>query len=502
MPSQQAPRKAPLADITTSSTRLRDRAANLNPVNHSLRASSSSLSSANACDENTPTRGILDMFLIAQGGGSLARKRSFKPMNDENTDPRVPPSHSLSQTKPFPTAPARSRKDTLLQSVVAVPPPVAPRKSLNLLSTLVQRQVIGAKKLRPRTVTTRFRLKDFVSSEQDVYRFVSQDETTLVPPFSCKFNNAAIGGRYLAIGDEDGTIHIVDTRKEESHPALTRQLLAHKNAIFDLAWTNDDSKITGLVWDEGLWNISASGDQTAKLHDIETRTCIGAFSGHNGSIKSVSLKPSDNSTTSTTGETTYRPSDRLLNVHATKSRQSPPKKLKHGADGPNTASAVQYMIHNDNILASTGSLDGCIKYWDVRKHGSYFKVDYPTPLQTSTYIPRTKRAHGLAAMTLSPDGVSLYAVSSDNHMYMYNATTLGAPLRHFTGENFACSSYYIKIAVSPDGQYVASGSSKNLYVWDVDRPQAKPLIFHGHEREVTGVDWSKDLGDGTQWLFG
>ncbi|KAG0223010.1 hypothetical protein BGW42_006167 [Actinomortierella wolfii] len=276
-----------------------------------------------------------------------------------------------------------------------------------------------------------------------------------------------------------------------------------------------------ISWTRGKKNhilISASGDQTARLHDIETRTCLGIFSGHTGSIKSVSIKPNDNnifataardgavfiwdvrcsSTTSPTGETTYRPSDRLLNVHATKSRQSPPKRLKHGSDGPNTASAVQYMIHNDNILASTGSLDGCIKYWDVRKHGSYFKVDYPTPLQTSTYIPRTKRAHGLAAMALSPDGVSLYAVSSDNHLYMYNASTLGAPIRQFTGENFACSSYYIKIAVSPDGQFVASGSSKNLYVWDVDRPHKKPLIFHGHEREVTAVDWAKDLGDGTQ----
>ncbi|KAG0222828.1 hypothetical protein BGW41_005852 [Actinomortierella wolfii] len=321
------------------------------------------------------------------------------------------------------------------------------------------------------------------------------------------YNNVLNGARYLAVGDEDGTIHIVDTRKEESHPAMTRQLLAHQNAIFDIAWTSDDSKI-----------ISASGDQTARLHDIETRTCLGIFSGHTGSIKSVSIKPNDNnifataardgavfiwdvrcsSTISPTGETTYRPSDRLLNVHATKSRQSPPKRLKHGSDGPNTASAVQYMIHNDNILASTGSLDGCIKYWDVRKHGSYFKVDYPTPLQTSTYIPRTKRAHGLAAMALSPDGVSLYAVSSDNHLYMYNASTLGAPIRQFTGENFACSSYYIKIAVSPDGQFVASGSSKNLYVWDVDRPHKKPLIFHGHEREVTAVDWAKDLGDGTQ----
>jgi hypothetical protein len=64
------------------------------------------------------------------------------------------------------------------------------------------------------------------------------------------------------------------------------------------------------------------------------------------------------STTSATGETVYRPADRLLNVHASTTRAAPPKKSKHGSDGPNTASAVQYMLHNEHIIASTGSLDG------------------------------------------------------------------------------------------------------------------------------------------------
>lgn len=178
------------------------------------------------------------------------------------------------------------------------------------------------------------------------------------------------------------------------------------------------------------------------------------------------------------------------------------KRTKQGdgptLDGSNTASSVQYMIHNEHIVASTGTQDGSIKYWDVRKHGSHFKVENPTPLQSSTYVPTTKRSHGLVSMALSPDGSALYAVSSDNHVYMYNATNLGSPIRRFSGENFSCSSYYIKISVSPDGDYVATGSSKDLYVWEVNRPEEQPLVFEGPEKEVSGVDWAKDIGNGTQ----
>ncbi|KAF9211758.1 hypothetical protein BGZ59_007659 [Podila verticillata] len=291
--------------------------------------------------------------------------------------------------------------------------------------------------------------------------------------------------RNLAVGDEDGSVHIVDTKADESHPAKTLTIAAHKNAIFDLCWSKDDKRI-----------ITASGDKTAKLHDVETQRCIGTFSGHNGTLKSVSMKHCDDK-----GETIHRPANKLQNVHSGV-RASPMKRTKQGdgppLDGSNTASAVQYMVHNEHIVASTGTQDGSVKYWDVRKHGSHFKVENPTPLQTSTYVPTTKRSHGLVSMALSPDGSALYAVSSDNHVYMYNATNLGSPIRRFSGENFSCSSYYIKISVSPDGDYVATGSSKDLYVWEVNRPEEQPLVFEGPEKEVSGVDWAKDIGNGTQ----
>ncbi|KAF9977313.1 hypothetical protein BGZ65_007451, partial [Modicella reniformis] len=355
--------------------------------------------------------------------------------------------------------------------------------------------------------SARSNLLEYISRPNDVYTFIAQDGTTLVPPFSCAYNNVANGARNLAVGDEDGSIHIIDTGRDGAHPHQSIQIQAHQNAIFDICWMNDDSAM-----------ISASGDQTARLHDIETKTCVGTFCGHSGSIKSISLKFNDNNifataardgavmiwdvrcsgTTSAGGERLYRPANKLLNVHASATRTVSPKKSKYGSDGPNTASAVQYMKHNENIIASIGALDGSVKYWDVRKHGTYIRHDFPSPLATSIYTPTTKRAHGMTSMALSPDGITLYAVSSDNHIYMFNTTRLGSPVEQFGGSGFTCSSYYIKTSVSPDGNYIAAGSCNDLYVWEVNRPHRKPLIFHGHEREVTGVDWAQDIGNGTQ----
>lgn len=49
--------------------------------------------------------------------------------------------------------------------------------------------------------------------------------------------------RNLAVGDEDGSVHIVDTKTDDSHPGKTITIPAHKNAIFDLCWSKDDKRI-------------------------------------------------------------------------------------------------------------------------------------------------------------------------------------------------------------------------------------------------------------------
>nr|CAG8545065.1 2012_t:CDS:2 [Entrophospora candida]CAG8625375.1 592_t:CDS:2 [Entrophospora candida] len=71
---------------------------------------------------------------------------------------------------------------------------------------------------------------------------------------------------------------------------------------------------------------------------------------------------------------------------------------------------------------------------------------------------------------------------------------LGEPLTRFTAPEFRCSSFYVKMAISPNDQYLACGSTdKNIYIWEVDYPDVSPIVLKGHDNEVTSLSWSKDF---------
>ena len=57
---------------------------------------------------------------------------------------------------------------------------------------------------------------------------------------------------------------------------------AHDNAVFDVAWTERDSRL-----------VTASGDQRARLWDVETQALLASLRGHAGSLKSVSVRPDE-----------------------------------------------------------------------------------------------------------------------------------------------------------------------------------------------------------------
>lgn len=59
------------------------------------------------------------------------------------------------------------------------------------------------------------------------------------------------------------------------------------------------------------------------------------------------------------------------------------------------------------------------------------------------------------------------------------------------------SSFYVKLAVSPCGSWLASGSSGGgIYLWDVasrSSPQRQAVELKSAGREVSAVDWANDI---------
>lgn len=50
--------------------------------------------------------------------------------------------------------------------------------------------------------------------------------------------------------------------------------------------------------------------------------------------------------------------------------------------------------------------------------------------------------------------------------------------------------YYVKTCLSPDGRYLASGSSDAFaYMWNINKPGVPLIKLFGHTQEVTCVAW-------------
>ncbi|KAJ3217829.1 hypothetical protein HDU67_007246, partial [Dinochytrium kinnereticum] len=173
--------------------------------------------------------------------------------------------------------------------------PLANCRPLPFHQAVASREILPS---RPRiNISKRHFVKGFVSSEFDQYKVLSE-QGAQIPPFACAYNNIANDGKYLAIADEEGTIGVIDTTRDnrsetgeepilifpfkriEDTPRVSWQ--AHQNAIFDICWTPDDK-----------FMVTAAGDQTCRLWDVERQECVCVFAGHECSVKSVSYNPKD-----------------------------------------------------------------------------------------------------------------------------------------------------------------------------------------------------------------
>ncbi|CAG8786915.1 40044_t:CDS:10, partial [Gigaspora margarita] len=277
--------------------------------------------------------------------------------------------------------------------------------------------------------STRFFMKNFASSDKDIFKFLG--DRGLVAPFACSFSHVAQDGKCLAVADEEGMVGLIDARYDNTIETerVRTEFRAHDNAVFDIMWSPDDRQM-----------VTASGDQTARLWDVELQQCKAVFLAHTCSIKSVNYNSID----------------------------------------PN--------------MWVTASRDGNIFIWDARTIGMQTPEGASLPVQISINGATAKRPHGISTLILDNSGTRLYANSTDNYIYQYDPINLGAPLTRFTSPTFRCSSFYIRMAISPDDRYIVSGSSdKCIYMWETDFPDENPIVLKAHENEVTSLSWSRDL---------
>ncbi|KAG0603589.1 hypothetical protein M758_10G105300 [Ceratodon purpureus] len=318
------------------------------------------------------------------------------------------------------------------------------------------------------------------------------------PPLAVSYGKKKGDGHLLAVADEEGFVSIFNTRlalptfmttQFNTEKSKWKSWMAHTNAIFDICWIQEDTRM-----------LTASGDQTIRLWDVESHAAMGVMRGHSGSVKSLCAHPSNaelfasgsrdgsvalwdlrTSTSNSTNESSFRPVSCIKDTHVAPRC----KNVRRRKGETHSVTAVLYQ-QDERILATSGAADGIVKFWDTRK----LKVPVvQTPPQQKETAEGVGRIHGIASLSQDPTSSRLIASCTDSKIYMYDgAFPERGVMSSFSGH--VVGSFYIKAAFSPDGAHIISGSTdSNVYVWQVEHPSSPPVVLEGHRGEVTAVDW-------------
>ncbi|KAM9339517.1 denticleless protein homolog [Symphorus nematophorus] len=319
-----------------------------------------------------------------------------------------------------------------------------------------------------------------------------------VPPFGLAFSSAGDLQNVLAAANEEGIVRIYNTESREK--PLLKEWLAHENAVFDIAWVPGEPQL-----------VTAAGDQMARLWDVKSGELLGSFKGHLCSLKSVAFTPQEKAvfctgardgnimvwdTRCSKKDGFYRQVKQISGAH-NKAETNPLTKTKKRristrgmAPSVDTQQSVTVVLFRDqHTLISSGAVDGVIKMWDLRKNYTAHRQD-PIPLQMYPYPGSCMRMRlGYSGLVLDSTRSNVMCNCTDDSIYMFNVSGMKTtPVAIFSGHQN--SSFYIKSTISPDDQFLASGSSdNNTYIWKISDPECPPMMLQGHSEEVTSVTW-------------
>ncbi|KAF6137003.1 hypothetical protein GIB67_030767 [Kingdonia uniflora] len=326
------------------------------------------------------------------------------------------------------------------------------------------------------------------------------------PPLAVSFCKSSGNSHILAVAAEDGYVRIYDTHwklpssntcRENPEEARVCDWEAHKNAIFDIRWIKDDTNL-----------LTASGDQTINVWNVERKKCVIVLKGHTGSVKSLCSHPSNPdlvlsgsrdgsfafwdlrcqpSYRSRSGDLFLSPTSVVNGAHV-----SAQGKWNRRTKAASMSITSVLYLKDDISIASAGAVDSVVKFWDTRKLKASITQTFLDPEESTK---KEKRLHGISSLSQDQNGVFLTASCMDNRIYLYNMLQLDkGPVSTFCGSRF--DSFYVKSAISPDGSHILSGSSDgDAYIWQVKKPQESPITLKGHDGEVTAVDWcSSEIG--------
>lgn len=258
----------------------------------------------------------------------------------------------------------------------------------------------------------------------------------------------------LAIGDEDGYIHLLDSEGDFSRSHVSWK--AHSNAIMDVQFSSDDTYLA-----------AGSGDQTAQIVDVRTQQTLAVLAKHKSSVKQVRFQPGDDKIVATSSRDgavqvwDLRCKGGQMSVHSAWGSDAPyasvirtlssahadnvvtaPSNSSSLASASRTLSssskteninrrndisvtALSFLPEGrQHLLLTASDASTCVKLWDIR--GRYSLRGPAIPIATTRH-PESHNRHrhfAINSLTLNGDASRLYALSKDNTVYAYSTSHL------------------------------------------------------------------------------
>ncbi len=309
-------------------------------------------------------------------------------------------------------------------------------------------------------------------------------KTFAVPTTDSVFSTAfSPDKKVVAIGSSDGNIYLSDLNTGELKFTLT----GHSEDVQRVTFSPDGKILAS----------SSYLDETVRLWNVDTGEHRRTLTEHTGDIEGLAFSPDGQTLVSSgSGDGTIR----FWDVRT--------GNQKHAVTGH--ADYVYSVAFNpDGKFFASGYADGSIRFWDAETglHLKTFRKGYETSGlifskdgKTLAYaegldirlqdagtgeekMRLTGHTWGMHSMALSPDGDTLASGSEDMTIRLWDMRT-GAHKKTLNGHQHRVYS----VAFSPDGKTLASGSDDNtIRLWRVDTGETERILT-GHAGEFEGVD--------------
>ncbi|CCM02813.1 uncharacterized protein FIBRA_04925 [Fibroporia radiculosa] len=329
----------------------------------------------------------------------------------------------------------------------------------------------------------------------------------------------------------------------------------HNNGLFDIQWSPSDTLLA-----------TASGDQTTRISSLASSVSsedkvLCVLRGQESTVRCVAWDPSRDDILCTGGrngsicvwdlrvgegrshvisdfDTGSAVSGILAPVlvvpgaHEDSGRQLKPRGRKGKITPSSTLHSITNLLYdeaNPTCIISSGSTDGILRKWDLRLPiETTGKSKKPAKTRTSsvcisscdpTTFQGVRRARGIVSLESGrgPTAGLLYALGTDARIHTYSATSL-EPLSGYRSDSLAddpfvfshpelqTNSFYVHLALSPCGRWLACGSATGgrAFLFDVSNTasagyvrhdrhnlQEDAVVLRGQMGEVGALDWAE-----------